>query len=248
VNKKFIIITIGLGVLSFAGLFALGMLSKKQPHKQGNPQSNTPVAQAGTPAQSQAQNPVTEQKTAQIPTAQGTAVTISMTEQQLKNLIADLKLKMVDYEQKLQALNDREQRLQIAQNVLKQDIEKLTNLQTELASITAGIKSEQEKLLKSKLEISQIEKTNLVQIAGTYDKMDATSASKILANMCTAGDSKKEQAQSADGSGAGYDDAVRILYYMTERTKAKLLAELASSEPQLASVLSQKLKQITEKQ
>ncbi len=169
-----------------------------------------------------------------------------MSEQQLKSLIHDLRTKMQDYEKRLQTLNQREQRLQIAQDVLKQDIEKLNNLQTELASITAGIKSEQEKLLTSKLEINRIEKGNLVLIAGTYDKMDAASASKILANMCTTAGSKTGQNQSFDSSGAGYDDAVRILYYMTERTKAKLLAELAASEPQLAASLVEKLKRVME--
>jgi hypothetical protein len=44
------------------------------------------------------------------------------------------------------------------------------------------------------------------------------------------------------------DDAVKILYYMTERTKAKLLAELVNSEPSLAALLSQKLKTVAEKQ
>jgi hypothetical protein len=39
---------------------------------------------------------------------------------------------------------------------------------------------------------------------------------------------------------------VKILHYMTERTKAKVLAELVTSEPQLASLLCQRLKQISE--
>jgi flagellar motility protein MotE (MotC chaperone) len=250
VNKKMIIITIALGVISFAGLFTLGMLTKNQPQRQQEPQSQLLTTQAGTQTQTQSQtqskNPFSGQKNDSIPAVQNTTVTISMSEQQLNNLIQDLRLKMLDYEQRLEALNDREHRLQIAQDVLKQDLNKLTVLQTELASITSGIKSEQEKLLKSKLEINQIEKSNLVQIAGTYDKMDATSASKILANMCTAGDSKTQQGLPTAVSGAGYDDAVRILYYMTERTKAKLLAEMAASEPQLASTLSLKLKQIAE--
>jgi flagellar motility protein MotE (MotC chaperone) len=43
------------------------------------------------------------------------------------------------------------------------------------------------------------------------------------------------------------DDAVKILHYMTERTKAKVLAELVTSEPKLAAVLCEKLKQVVEK-
>ncbi len=50
---------------------------------------------------------------------------------------------MQDYDKKLDNLKVREQRLQLTQDILKQDIEKLNNLQIELASMTANIKSEQ---------------------------------------------------------------------------------------------------------
>jgi hypothetical protein len=49
-----------------------------------------------------------------------------------------------------------------------------------------------------------------------------------------------------DSGGGGFDEAVKILHYMTERTKAKLLAELATSEPKLAAAMSRRLKQIIE--
>jgi chromosome segregation ATPase len=242
VNKKMIIITVIVGLVSFGGTFAAGML-KKAKHVE-NKENLQPL-----PERPEAHNPTEEKQEKQvnaIPASENTAVTVSMSEQQLKNLIRDLRVKMQDYEQRIQSLNQREQRLQIAQDSLKQDINKLTNLQTTLATITATIKNEQEKLQKSKLEINQIEKTNLVQIAGTYDKMDSSSASKIIAKMCTEA-SEDSQNPSAGILGSGYNDAVRILYYMTDRTKAKLLAELAGSEPKLASALSQRLKQITEK-
>ena len=80
-----------------------------------------------------------------------------------------------------------------------------------------------------------------MSIAATYDKMDPTSASKILTNMCAS------RAQDDGFGGSSFDDTVKILHYMTERTKAKLLAELVTSEPKLAAVLCQRLKQIVEK-
>jgi hypothetical protein len=39
---------------------------------------------------------------------------------------------------------------------------------------------------------------------------------------------------------------VKILHYMTERTKAKLLAEMVNSEPKLTAALCERLKQIAE--
>ena len=144
------------------------------------------------------------------------------------------------------ALGVQERRLQVAQDVLKEDIESLNTLRIELASTIANLKSERDKLLKSRLEIDQTEKTNLVSIAATYDKMDVSGASKILTNMCGKQNTSEMQAVGAGNVSSSFDDAVKILHYMTERTKAKLLAELATSEPALAAAMCKRLKQIVE--
>ena len=81
------------------------------------------------------------------------------------------------------------------------------------------------------------EKENLLTLAATYDKMSSDSAGKILANMSK---------MAAGSSSSNIDDAVKILHYMSERAKAKLLAELSVSEPKLAALFCHKLKQIVE--
>jgi len=95
------------------------------------------------------------------------------------------------------------------------------------------LKDQQDKLNKSKIEIERTEKENLTTIAATYDVMDPISASKILINM----------SKAPDGSG---NDAVKILHYMGDRAKAKLLAEVANAEPMIAAYFSQRLKQMVE--
>ena len=165
-----------------------------------------------------------------------------MTEKQLKSLIFEVRSKMNEYNDKLQYIKVQEQRLQVAQDTLRKDIENLNNMRVELASVAANIKNEQDKLLKSRLNIAQTEKANLMLIAATYDKMDAASASKIVISMCTS----QTQPEKIDKQGIGFDEAVKILYYMTDRTKAKLLGELTSTEPKLAAFLTQRLKQIVE--
>ena len=132
--------------------------------------------------------------------------------------------------------------MQRTQDTLKQDIQKLKDLRVELATIIADIKSERDKLLKSRLEIDQTEKDNLVLIAATYDKMDSASASKIVISMCTS----QTKPGVIDNQSSGFDEAVKILYYMKERTKAKVLAELADDEPKLAAVFCHRLKQVVE--
>ncbi len=162
----------------------------------------------------------------------------AMTDKQLKGLIYEVREKILEYDNKLQGLQVREQRLQLAQDMLKKDIDELNNLRVELASVVAGLKEQQEILRKSRLEVAEAEKSNLISMAAAYDKMDPASAGKILTNM--------SRTQDGRLGGTNLDDAVKILHYMSERTKAKLLAELVGSEPKLAALFCQRLKQIVE--
>ena len=228
-NKKIIIMIAGASLLSFVGTFVFAWLTKP-----------TPQAQPAETEQSTLARPEAELKLTQpqMPTADSvdrdTIVTKkSMTEDQLKSLVYEVREKIKEYDQKLQGLDIREQRLQTVQDVLKKDIEELNDLRIELASTVARLKSEQDKLLKSRVEIANAEKNNLISIATTYDKMDSASAGKILTNM--------SQAQPTNS-----DDAVKILHYMSERTKAKLLASIAETEPAISAYFCQRLKQIIE--
>ncbi|MBN1973738.1 MAG: hypothetical protein JW787_08875 [Sedimentisphaerales bacterium] len=229
-SKKILLLTMALGTISFAGSFSFVWFTGKAKQKTLAEQ------QAAMENQDASQKDIKETAVGKTPNYEPT--TKYLTEQQLNNLIHELRKKMQDYDKKLENLQVREQRLQLTQDILKQDIEKLNNLQIELASITANIKSEQDKLIKSRLEIEQEEANNLASIAATYDKMDSSSASVIISNMCTVPDSGSTGISS-------FDDAVKILHFMGDRTKAKLLADLASSKPELAADLSRRLKQIS---
>lgn len=232
-SKKFILLTILLGLISFGGSFAFVWFTGKTKQES---QTEQQTALEGQNTAQPNTNVTTANKT---PNFEPT--TKYLTEQQLNNLIHELRSKMQDYDKKLTNLQVREQRLQLSQDILKQDIEKLNNLQIELASITANIKSEQDKLQKSRLIIEKTETNNLASIAATYDKMDSSSANVIISNMCTTAESAKENTGKSS-----FDDAVKILYFMGERTKAKLLADMSTTKPDLAAELSRRLKQIVE--
>jgi len=236
VRKKLIII-VAAGLVSFAGAFALAWFTRPRPASypaepnqlipvSGEPNMNMLWPEAGTMGTGGASSMVKQ----------------AMPEKQLQELIYEVREKVRQYDGKLQELQQREQRLQMAQEMLKKDIESLNNLRIELARMVVSLKDERNKLLASRIKVSQAEKVNLTTIAATYDKMDASSASKILANMCA---NQMKKGQGAGGGGS-FEDAVKILHYMTERTKAKLLAELVTSEPELAAVLCQRLKTIVE--
>ena len=241
-SKKFILITAIAGLLSFAGAFAYTLLTR--------PSQTSPSNELEQPAlaDEKSESSLSGPQSTEINTVAVASgpMTKAMTEQQLKNLILEVRGKIQDYNNKLLALGVRERRLQLSQDMLKKDIENLNGLRVELASAVANLKSERDKLIKSRLEIDQTEKTNLVSIAATYDKMDVSGASKILTNMCAGQDTSKTKEIEAGNVSGSFDDAVKILYYMSERTKAKLLAELAASEPALAAALCKRLKQIVE--
>ena len=237
-SKKLIIITALAGLVSFAGAFAMGWFTVPSPPEDSGESIQPEIVGAG--AVPEIPRPVAN-TTGIIGTTSG-GDRKAMTEKQLRNLVFEVREKVQEYDDKLQNLAVREQRLQRTQDTLKEDIQNLDNLRIELAAIVADIKSERDKLLKTRLEVAQAEKSNLVLIAATYDKMDASSASKILVSLCTS----QTQPGKIDSQSRGFDEAVKILYYMTERTTAKLLAEVTTAEPKLAAFLTQRLKQIVE--
>jgi len=234
VTKKIIIMIAGAGLVSFAATFGLTWFTaaKAQPQVQELP---PPTESAVVIQEDEETEPVPE------PVATGriepydNITTISVTEQKLKTLIYDVRRKKQEYDDKLESLVVREQRLKLAHDITRKNIEQLNKLQDELASTIQILKDERDKLLKSKIEIKNTEKINLQAIAAAYNKMDPAKASKILTGMSQT---------RKDPGGDSLDDAVKILHFMSERTKAKLLAELVDSEPKLATILCQKLKHL----
>ena len=238
-SKKLIIITAAAGLVSFAGAFIFGWLTGPSPASRPDELSQPAVVSE----EAEPELPQLEADTMDSVVAASKTAKETMAEKQLKSLVYEVREKKREYDNKLQSLEGREQRLQVVQDVLKKDSEDLNNLRIELASIIAALKEERDNLLKGRIKIADAEKANLVTIAAAYDKMEVTSAGKILNTMCV----DQMQGGKIDSGGSGFDEAVKILHYMTERTKAKLLAELATSEPKLAAALSQRLKQIIER-
>lgn len=237
-NVKMIVIAAAAGTVSFAGAFAASWLTRPSPAAatavEGQPGSAAQPKKAGEP-----------QPLVLTPTAGSNGDntgTRAMTEQQLKDLVYEVREKMKEYDQKLKSLEKEKERLQIAQQGMKKDIETLNSLRVDIATTAAGVKTERDMLLKTRVEVEQTEKANLTAIAAAYDKMEATRASEILRSMAMGAGQNGTAARNASS-----DDAIKILHFMQDRTKAKVLAEMAATEPTLAATLCQKLKQVTER-
>jgi len=231
VSKKLIIITAAVGLLSCGGMFVFAWLTNAAPAASG------PEAGQTTAARRQDDVKLTQPQigvSSAIASVDG-KMKKTMIEKQLKSLVYEIREKIEEYDLKLKNLELREQRLLIAHDTTKKDIEEFTNLRIELASAVAALKDAKSKLEKSRVQIALSEKANLMSIAAAYDKMDSTSAGNILTNISNAESSSS-------------DDAVKILHYMTDRTKAKVLASIAETKPETSAYFCQKLKQIIEKE
>jgi hypothetical protein len=238
VNRKLILIAAALGLVSLAGGFATGWLTR--PPAALGETGPTDGAGAGQPS-SPTQGIPAPLMPSPLTTAPDPTGTRALTEQQLKELIYQVRERIQEYDRKLLELEKEKERLQTAQQTLKKDIETLDRLRMDLAVSAAGLKGERDALLKTRIEIEQVEKTNLMAIAAAYDRMDAARAGEIFKSMV--------QGPTANGTTqtANADDAVKILRFMQERTKAKVLAEMAAADPALAADLSQRLKQVIER-
>lgn len=232
--KKLILIIL-LGLLTFGGAFAVAWFTKGAPQQAvADTIADGEVAASGQ--ESALPQPVVE--VAEAGEATESRAGKAITKNQLKDLVYEVRHKAEEYESKLKTLEAREQRLKKSHDMIKEDIEELNNLRVEISSAVTSLKNERDRLSKSMIDISKTEKQNLVTIAASYDKMKSAGACQILTNM-----SKIESSRGR----SGIDDAVKILYYMTERSRAKLLAELVKTEPQLAALFCQKLKKTVER-
>jgi vacuolar-type H+-ATPase subunit I/STV1 len=231
VKIKLIIIIAVIGLISFGVTFFVGMKTKKVPvaavtNIDPNAAVEADKLNLSSPRMAE---PVEGEDVM-------SAKRRELTEKQLKDLIYEVREKINEYDYKLKELELREKNLQAAKDTLKSDINELDNLRIELTTTVSAIKTEQDRLQKTMIQISTTEENNLKSIAASYDKMDAAQAGKILSNM------------NQVSRNASADDAIKILYYMQERTKAKVLAAIAETEPAISANFCQRLKKISVKE
>ena len=212
-SKKKLIILVGLIALCFGVSFALtSMLSKPAPRPASAEQAGKEPAPKGVLPGG-----------IQI----GAVQAVRPKEQQPQELVQEMRLKSSEYRTKLRKLKDREKRLEIAQGLLTREAEDLENLRLKLVAQLPRLKEAKAELIQTRIRIDRAEAGNLERLAKTYEKMEAAAGSEILAKMVS-----HEQEE----------DAVKILYFMSDRSAAKLLAALTDKD--LAARLCEKMKKV----
>lgn len=224
-SKKITILTISAGVVLFAVSLGVGWFISQKTKPQ------TPETQAKTETDSKREPEL-------IDTSEKATDEFSrnLSERELERLLVETKETLQEYKQKANKLEKRQARLNTTREMIEKDLAELDKLRFELSQASGDLKDRINRLKDLKIEINKSKRDNLVALASTYDSMDSASASDILANMTQLPGKNQE----------GISDAIKILYFMSDRKRAKLLEKLSENEPELAAVFCNRLKFITE--
>jgi len=226
-KKTQLIILFLAGLLSFASTFTVSWTIRKKKNAAMAAQQ----AEQTDPQRADS-NPQGDFFDSMSPTAKAANANDSgLSERQLQHLIYDIRNKLKDHRDRQKALDTEAERIEISRQSMQEDIDRLNELQNKLNLTLAQIHQKETALKASLTEIGSLEKDNFKRLASTYEKMDATKAGLIMATMATS-----NQLQ----------DSVKILYYMNERMAGKLLAEIATKKPELASLICKQLKHVKE--
>jgi len=209
-GKKFLIILVGLAVVSFGVSLGVSLLTGgEKPTPAGGGKEAQPQTGAGGLLAKLAREPETR--------------TRLLKQQRLEELIKDLQARMRDYERKERKLAEREGRIRQAEEDLIKRGKDLEKLRMELVGPLTRLKDAVAELDRSRVLVDKHEKTALVAIAAKYDKMDPTKGAETLSSMYLAGQE---------------EDVIRILHYMTDRVAAKLLENMTSKDPKSGRMIS----------
>lgn len=157
----------------------------------------------------------------------------SMTEKRLEGLMHDVSEKMREYKQRDKEMEQLEERLAIVKGTLDEDLDRMQDLQEKLTLKISELKEEHDRVRKSMVVVDENESKRFKQLAAVYDKMDETQAAGIITNMM---------------ANNQLEDAVKIIYFMSERKAAKLLGEVSVLEPKLGAVLCDWLKRVKDEE
>lgn len=229
-NRKILILTVLMGVVLFGASFGVSwfMTQKEQAGANENDETQTKAK-----ADKQKKLAMPENGSPEEPAGFGR----ELSEKELERLILEARETIKSYKEKCSRLEKQEARLNTTKELIERDIQELDKLRFELSQTSVALKEQINRLEKMKVEINESKQDNLAALAATYDHMEAGSASNILSNMAKLPGKNKEQ---------GINDAIKILYYMSDRTRAKLLEQLSENEPELAATFCNKLKFVTE--
>ena len=150
-------------------------------------------------------------------------------QEKIEQLTKDLRARIAEYERKEHKFVEREKRLAVAEENIVHRAKELETLRLQMVGPLTRLKDAMAELDHARVAVNKQEKANLLRIASTFEKMDPTRGGGILSGMAA-----NEQ----------LDDVAKILFYMSERSSAKMLAEI--TDKTLAAKLMGMMQKIRE--
>ena len=136
-------------------------------------------------------------------------------ELELHKLIKDLRRKHDAHAERVLELDRREAQIKMAVTELKTDASTLETLRVELAAPLVRLKEMKQAIDKTRVVIRQEEDVKLKSLAKTFAAMVPERSGEIITSMC------------ADER---IDHAAKIVWYMADRDRAKLLAAITDAK------------------
>ncbi|MFP3936910.1 MAG: hypothetical protein ACLFVW_01120 [Phycisphaerae bacterium] len=188
--------------------------------------SSTAPEGDGTPGSQQAESPSGDLLAEY---AEKASMQVQPSEAEMHQLVQDLREKRRDLDRRRRQLDQRERQIELAEELLDKQAEELEDLRLQLVAPLTTLKEATRELQESREVISRREQANIRGIAAKYERMDVDSGSQILVSMARNGQES---------------DAVKILYYLSERVAAKMLGAIEDRE--LAARLIERMKRVEE--
>ena len=192
-GKKLLIIMIVLGLVTFSGAFVLTRVFQESPETSGSGKTG-----GGAEAES-------------TPLAGAETVMLSPREIALEKLIGDLQHEKQQLDQRLQALNERKQRITIAADQIKTASLELESMRVQLAAPLIPLKGLIQNLEDTRILIPKEQVARLQDNAKTLAAMTADRSAGIVTSMC---------------AGERMDDAARVVWFMPDRDRAKMFGAM----------------------
>jgi flagellar motility protein MotE (MotC chaperone) len=215
-KKKLILI--GVFVLIAGGSFCASYIAAQMFIKPETPGQQTPGA-AGT------LDPIAQADQQFMSGLTGASKTpLKPKEQQLDELIREVRARLKQLDSRHRELNEREKQLSIAQEQLRMQAESLEQLRMDLVAAINPLREAQKELLRDKTLIRSQEIQRLEETARMYTKMDPANAARILLEMY------KNRQQAA---------VVKIIHFLPEKNWAAIMDEMQELGPAAEMILRQ---------
>lgn len=145
-------------------------------------------------------------------------------EQELSQLIKDVRIRLQQLERRQRELDERERRLTLAGEQLQRQADDLEKLRVELAAAYTPLKERRAEMMKTRTLIRSQETLNVQNTAKMWARMEPANCARLIVEMF-----KNDQA----------DAATKIIHFLPDKKWAAIMDEIQELGPAVEVILRQ---------